>query len=256
MGEAFILRRGGTGGMSVNNAVIHVNAPTGSTLTFSKSGVTVKVLGPGNGHLNVDGYTADYYYSVSTANYGTWTVTGTSGTFSHSLTVTVSANRQYDLKLVYQTMLYDAGNLYEYPWKISMESDPSYQNPSGTKLLVNQNGNTNFYPHIGFFVNQAIDLTNHSSLCAHIYGDTTNLISSAVVFVSPDVKTTGQLSYYLYNQSATLAHKSVEYADWPEDMVIRCDISGIQGEKYVNVGGIGNSAYLSCTFVVDSVWLE
>ena len=110
MSEAFLTRRGGSGGLSPNNAVIHVKAPVGSTVTFAKGGVTVKVLDASKGHANVDGESADYYLSVSSGNYGTWTVTATLGTETTSDTVTVDAAKQYDVTLSYFTYLYLLGD--------------------------------------------------------------------------------------------------------------------------------------------------
>ena len=102
MGEAYILRRGGAGGLSPNNAVIHVTAPVGSTISFAKGGVTAKVLGPEKSHVNADDNTlADWYYSVSSSNYGTWTVTATLSGNTKSDTVTIDSNEQYDLSLSY-----------------------------------------------------------------------------------------------------------------------------------------------------------
>lgn len=101
MSECIITRRGGSGGLSPNNAVIHVNAPVGSTVTFAKGGVTVKVLDASKGHANVDGESADYYLSVSASNYGTWTVTATLGIDTASDTVTVDSAEQYDVLIDY-----------------------------------------------------------------------------------------------------------------------------------------------------------
>lgn len=102
MSEALIVRRGGTGGLSVNSAVIHVNAPLGSTVSFSKSGVVVKTLAPGKGHVNADGETADYYYAINASSFGTWTMTASkTGETSVSETVTVFAANEYDVTLQY-----------------------------------------------------------------------------------------------------------------------------------------------------------
>ena len=110
MGDAFITRRGGGGGLSPNNALIHVNAPLGSSISFSKGGVTAKILDPSKGHANVDGKSADYYYSVSTSNFGDWTITATLSDDSTSDTVTVDTVKQYDVELSYFLYLYKYGN--------------------------------------------------------------------------------------------------------------------------------------------------
>lgn len=100
---------GGEGGFSTKNAIIHVNAPLGSTVAFSKGGVVAKSLGPTDAFSNVDGETADYYYPVKATNYGEWTVAGTLGDQSDSHTVTVDAAKQYDIEIIYFLYLYKYG---------------------------------------------------------------------------------------------------------------------------------------------------
>lgn len=90
---------GGGGGLNPSDALIHVNAPLGSTVTFAKGGVAVETITPDKAFANVDGATADYYYPVKSANYGTWTVTATLSGDTASDTVTVNAAEQYDLVL-------------------------------------------------------------------------------------------------------------------------------------------------------------
>lgn len=115
MSDAFLVRRGGSGGgLSPNSAVIHVTAPVGSTITFSKNGVIVKVLDASKSHVNADNNAfADWYYSISAANYGTWTITATLDTRSKSTTVSVSSNRQYDANISYDLYLIRDGNVEE-----------------------------------------------------------------------------------------------------------------------------------------------
>lgn len=111
MSEALIVRRGGTGGMPLSNAIIHAKAPYGSTVTFSKGGVVVKTIGPDKAHPNSDGEYADYYLSVSTSNYGSWTMTATRGDYSStSGTVTVDTNDQYDVLLRFIQYLFEDGD--------------------------------------------------------------------------------------------------------------------------------------------------
>lgn len=110
MGESFIIRRGG-GGLPVNGAVIHVVAPTGSTVAFSKGAVVVKTLAAGKGHTNTDGENADYYFAVLPLNYGEWTVTASKdGETDATKTITVNENKQYDVELSYKLWLYKDGD--------------------------------------------------------------------------------------------------------------------------------------------------
>lgn len=98
---------GSGGGLDPSDALIHVNASLGSTVTFAKGGVTVKTIPPNEAFSNVDGETADYYYPVKTANYGTWTVTATLGTDSATATVTIDSNKQYDLSMAAKWFIRD-----------------------------------------------------------------------------------------------------------------------------------------------------
>ena len=86
------------GGMSLNGAVIHVTAPAGSTITFSKGEVIVKALGPEKSHVNANDNTlAEWYYAVNSSNYGTWSIS----TSTLSRTVSIDSNKQYDIALYY-----------------------------------------------------------------------------------------------------------------------------------------------------------
>lgn len=89
-----------SGGLPADSAVIHVIAPAGSTIEFAKGGVTVETLGPNDGHISAaDNTIAEWYYSVGSTNYGTWTVTATLSGDTASDTVSVSAAVQYDIEL-------------------------------------------------------------------------------------------------------------------------------------------------------------
>lgn len=90
---------GATGGLSFRAAILHVSAPVGSTVTISKSGSTAKSLGPGKSHTNSDSGNSEYYFSITPANYGTWTVTATNDSGIASMDVTVNTNEEYDVEI-------------------------------------------------------------------------------------------------------------------------------------------------------------
>ena len=108
MGESFITRRG-VNGLSLFGAVLHVNAPVGSTVEFKKGDLVVKTLKPEKGHPNSDGLYADYYLTVSTYNYGEWTATASLESMSISKTVVVDGAKQYDMTLRYELVLFKEG---------------------------------------------------------------------------------------------------------------------------------------------------
>ena len=120
----------GSGGLSVNSAVLRITAPVGSTITLTKGGVTVAMLAATKGHTNASDTTlADWYYSISSGNYGSWTVTAAKDGESASETVTVDNAKQYDVSLSYALYLISNGqlqsgySLYGGSNTISQESD-------------------------------------------------------------------------------------------------------------------------------------
>lgn len=122
----------GAGGGHLNDtdALLRVSAPTGSTITMAKGGVTVAVLAATKGHTNAsDATLADWYYGISSGNYGSWTVTAAKDGESASKTVTVDNAKQYDVSLSYALYLISNGqlqsgyNLYGGSNTISQESD-------------------------------------------------------------------------------------------------------------------------------------
>lgn len=92
---------GAGGGLSLKEALLHVNAPLGSIINFKKNNIIIKTLEPGKAIPNIDGKTADYYFSVSAQNYGTWTVTSTFDGDTETEDVQVAASQQYDVVITY-----------------------------------------------------------------------------------------------------------------------------------------------------------
>ena len=101
---------GSTGNISTNAAIIHVIASINSTITFSKNNIIIKVLGPEKSHINANDNTqADWYYSISSSNYGTWTVMATKEGSSSSKIVEVNANQEYTVSILYPIYLVQNG---------------------------------------------------------------------------------------------------------------------------------------------------
>jgi len=106
---SMVLNMVGAGGMSTSKPLIHVTAVLGATVSFEFGGIVVREIGPDEAIANVDGVTAEYYYSAPAT--GLWTVVAVDGNNnSVSSTVTVSSNEEYDLMLArYIGSLYNAG---------------------------------------------------------------------------------------------------------------------------------------------------
>ena len=101
---------GSTSNFSTNNAILHVGAPYGSTITIT-DGTTTKIKDYTQSYINnYDQNRADYYFPILSSEYGTWTVTSVLGTDSSSGTITINAIREYDIELDYRYYLYKEGD--------------------------------------------------------------------------------------------------------------------------------------------------
>lgn len=115
MGEAFITRRGGTGGSggpTSSDAILTVTVPTGSTVTMTKGGVT---LTPTMWVQAADPTLDCALFVIPAAQFDSttpWTVTATLGTGSATANVLIDSNKQYDVELSYTYYLYNKGTQF------------------------------------------------------------------------------------------------------------------------------------------------
>ena len=231
---------GGGGGISARNAVIHVLASVGSSITFSKGGVDVKTLDASKGIVASENPTiAEYYYPVNSGNYGLWTVTATKDTSSKSSSVSISANNVYDVNL-FQLFLYHTG-IFDVEWQTTNKkftsSTASAKYPSVTKTddyfetYVDKGAGT-------YQTAVDIDLTNYSKL----YLD--------ITYVTPNLGLSGVMKNSEPYTSSSPAHT----ADAAQAGLKLIDISALSGGYRVFFG----LTYASGTIRtrVRRVWLE
>lgn len=92
---------GGSGGISPNDAFLQVKAPTGSIVTISKDG-TSKTKDENKAFvLNERPTVSVYVFSISSSQFGTWTVTATRDTESNTDTIVINSAKDYDLYIGY-----------------------------------------------------------------------------------------------------------------------------------------------------------
>ena len=92
---------GGGGSFTATDAILRVQAPSLSTVTISKGGVTKS----DQGHENKDRPTIyDYYFIIHQSQFDSvnaWTVMATRGTESNSTTIIINASDEYNVSIGY-----------------------------------------------------------------------------------------------------------------------------------------------------------
>lgn len=244
MSDAFITRRGGSA-LSNNCAVLHIYAEAGSSITLTKGGVTAAALAPSKGHTNnTDTAYADWYYSVPSSNYGSWTVTAAKSGKTASKTVSVSTNEQYDVQVIYKLYIIRNGYMNSsYEIKNNLRND-------GFELQYYDNYSATGYVRIpaagknSAKATDAIDLTPYTALKATGYKTNANSGYKAAVSVWPSLTRYGDSGQILAT-SAGIAYFTTASS------TISADISTIAGDKYVGVYiDVSNEMYIS------DMWLE
>ena len=231
---------GGGGGLSPNNAVIHVNAPVGSSISLSKGGVVVKVIDSSKSHISsANANYADYYYAVSSNNYGSWSMQASLGTEVSTVeTITINSNKQYDVALDYTFWLYKEGNEYTNRtggWEVKWEKSKRASKEATYLNLTSAESNGQCISTIN-----KVNLTNFSNFCMEM-----------------PVASTGNSKYHNMlvwadNSSATSAST---VANWEFGNiaagVYRLSIASVSGPRK-----LGFRSWNGANFRVSKVWLE
>ena len=230
---------GSGGGISPNAAIIHVTAPVGSTISFSKGGVVAKVLPPEKSHISAsDATMAEWYYSVGSSNYGAWDITASLDWDSISGSVTVSSNKQYDIKLKYNKWLFKEGigeivafsQFADVSGLISVTEDYI--------RIVGGSGS------VGYYATQSIDLANYSKY----------YVEASISYQSGDSSWAGcaNIKSSLGGQTIKPGENRVASATFTANstrQIYSINLASITGSSYCGVGGnIGGDIF--------NMWLE
>lgn len=244
MGEAFIFGNGGgSGGLDNAYAIISVEYPAGSTLTCTNA-ATGKTYRAGNTY-------GAWAFGVNSN--GTWRVTASNSTGEstfHDVAITAEHEAMH-IELSYKTFLYNSGDLCRYDWKICRHGN-SYVTPGGDEMYYSSSS-PNARVANGFFVNQKIDLTDYSTLSAHILE--VEPITDAWLFVTDAVQTSNQIYYYITSNVSKIIAKKQFDNPLADDDTVTLDVSNLNGEYYINIGSRALAANSKSTLKVDQVWL-
>lgn len=138
-----ILVVGGGGGGKLKNtdAVLIVTVPTGSTVTATKSGVT---LTPTMWVKAADASLDCAIVSIPASQFDSttpWTVTATLNSDTASTTVLITTNKEYEVELSFRYMLYNNGviaaELGAWSGKASYQHNPTIVDADGVLTVIN-----------------------------------------------------------------------------------------------------------------------
>ena len=216
----------------VANAVLHINAPLGSTITLSQASSISIDLDSTKGHPNIDGNTMDWYYSVSSSNYGYWAISAfNSNADSTYAFVTIDSAKQYDVQLDYNLYIIKNG-VEQSGFTITYSGLSSYTVEDGILYMV---GSTSAG---GLAVGPLPSVDNCSTMVFEFekIENIGNNVSFAAVGEGTSYKSTAKT--YLANSAAPIT--------------VNVDVSSISVYNlYAKVRMDGGSAYL-----IRKVWLK
>lgn len=230
-------------GFITSRAVIHVIAPSGSTVVFKKGSTTMKTVSSSDAlPNNNDSTMQDYYCSVASGDYGSWTITATLGTDTESDTVTISTNKQYDIVLSYRVPLYYEGTYYNNLSGGFVTTQRRYDAGSAAgknPTITNNTTYFRFYIDTGGGTYQTankIDLTNFNVLRISAKG----YVKDANLRVGADTGAT-------YWANSFVAFASVNGNSAPNRATFNIDISALSGQYYITFG----ASYMNGTVYGD-----
>lgn len=126
-----------TGGFDFSKAIIHVIAPTGSTLYFTLGGIVRGTIPPTDSILNgTDSRFSDYFYEVNATDYGEWAIE----TATDLRYVTVDAVGMYDVFFASEFYLYNTGTYTPYYSKSTFTQNATITDEAADiKISCNRN---------------------------------------------------------------------------------------------------------------------
>ena len=252
---------GGSGGaLSASDAILVVTAPTGSTVTATKGGVTITPTI----WVTAEDPTLDCaIFSIKPSLFDSvnpWTVTATLGTDTASDTVIIDDNKEYDLELSYSIELWNNGDNYSVSggWQFGARSGSSSTRAITSTALVSYSTNNYTYT---FFQPKNIQTISKNTLRATITGATINSsgdnknIAVGLTSTLRIASSGGETSDWRTFQSLSAAFETNLYATVTaasnETIDLSCDISSVLGLQYY-VGLLFGNASGSCAHV----WFE
>lgn len=229
------------GGYTRSCAIIKVEAPTGSSVSFSKGGVVVAVIEPSKSHIkNADNDYAYYYYTVKSNNYGEWTIQAfLDAEESNAEVITIDGNELYEVALDFTYWIYDEGKEFTNRtggWEIKKEGSSYVASKQPTYLdiaSVQSNGQA-------IATVDQVDLTKFTKFCCRLRatsGATTYKWMTVWSGAAYATSTGRVLTQTVPNSGA--------------GAIVTADISGLNGSYRV-----GFQSWNANNFQVDRAWLE
>lgn len=151
---------GGGGGLPDNAAILRVMAPTGSTVTLTRGGITKT----STGHPNADDASQnDYYFIIPQTAFSSspWTVTATYGGKTDTQTVVIESADEYDVLMSYDFFLVRNGVLQNGVSLVPAAASSSVTAPT----VTDENGYKKVVlPSLSGFSFSAVDFTQFSNV--------------------------------------------------------------------------------------------
>lgn len=207
----------GGGSLLPTDAILHVQAPAGSTVTISK-GTTTKT---DEGHENAaDPTVYDYYFIIHASQFDSvnaWTVTATLGTETATGTVTIDTADGYDVILNYRLYIQKAGDGLQQEMGYTRSGNNVTVTFADDYIDISAWGSSGNTAYVGTMT--AIDVTEYSKL---------------VVTLDTGINTQGYIGLYpgIYSGTWGTAVASGGFSA----ATVEIDISNVSGSYYINIG--------------------
>lgn len=233
---------GGGGKLKNTDAVLIVTVPTGSTVTATKSGVT---LTPTMWVKAADASLDCAIFSIPASQFDSttpWTITATLGTNTASTTILIVSNKEYEVELSYRFYLFksESGPLIKLR---TATADGSYKwDITNERMYVQGNDG---WGGRGVQSRDEIDLTNYTQLVVDGYYSSPGGGSprSASFITHTQIKSTGE------DQTASGENRVAPINLPSRRGIIRIDVSSYNTAYYVTIGGCW-------TMYIYNWWLE
>lgn len=235
----------GSSSLSNSSALLHITAVVGSTITLSKNNIVIKILDSNKGHINAnDSRLADWYYSISSSNYGDWSIEVDTVT----KTINIDTNKQYDIRFDGALWIVKDGYLQGYNIITDTERFTSTENYNNTNSLrlYHVNGGTYEGTHYAFFkpshdfTTRPYNFLNCELMATDFYSSGSNRLG-----IGSDTVSTSAVDWPI---SRTISKTSTK-------QTVKIDISNLTGSLFFKISIASSNSYYAILYLYN-VWLS
>lgn len=223
---------GGGNGIPGNRAVLVARIPSGSTVTATKGGIVLTPMMWVSETYPDQDIALFVFAPAQFDSVNPWTITATDGTDTASDTILVTTNKEYEIELSYDLMLYDSGTFTQLYTTTNLTRGGTITDESTYILCATT---PNYIPYVYKRWN-LVDVTDFNKLTAYMQAHQMQPNTGATVWAKAFLTQNASLTIASQAEYVQALDSTITTESQLADFNFEIDISMLTGNWYIGVG--------------------